>query len=312
MFNQIIEKIEKYSTIIIHGHKNPDFDCLGSQFGLKYSIESTYPNKTVYVINENTDNFIWGTPDNIEDNVFSGALSIIVDVSNADRTYDDRFKLSDFVIVIDHHKNDADFGNLVFIDHTYAACAEAIAHMIKSTDLVVNEKVATCLLAGVIADTGQLRYSNVTVRTLVIYTYLVANGANAEEIHRILSSESILIKRAKGYFLSNFKLSDNNVAYMINDNSVINKLGLDFFTVSRGMVNTMGNIPSVPFWLNFTEDISVNKIVCEFRSASVPIIQIAKKYGGGGHDLACGCSLDSFDNIQEVLNDFDKLASESK
>ncbi len=312
MFNKIIEKIEEYSTIIIHGHKNPDFDSLGSQFGLKYSIEATYPSKKVYVVNEKTDNFIWGIPDNVEDIVFSNALSIIVDVANANRTYDDRFKLSDFVIVIDHHKNDADFGNFVFIDHTYAACAETIAHLIKSTDLVVNDKVATCLLAGIITDTGQLRYSNVTVRTLMIYTYLVANGANSEQIHRILSSESIVIKRAKGYFLSNFKLTDNNVAYMINDSSVIHKLGLDFFTVSRGMVNTMANIPNVPFWLNFTEDVSINKIVCEFRSASIPIVQIAKKYGGGGHDLACGCSLDSFDTIQDVLNDFDKLALESK
>ncbi len=310
MFNKIIEKIEEFDTIIIHGHKNPDFDCLGSQFGLKYSIEATYPNKKVQVVNEKSENFVWGTPNVIEDDIFKGALSIIVDVSNADRTYDDRFKLSDYVIVIDHHKNDADFGDLVLIDPIYAACAETIAHLIKDTNLVMTDKSATSLLSGIITDTGQLRYSSVTVRTLEMYAYLIANGAKAEQIHRVLGAESLKVKRAKGYFLSNFKLTEKNVAYMINDDKVIQNLGLDFFTVSRGMVNTMGNIPNVPFWLNFTEDISINKVVCEFRSASVPIVQIAKKYGGGGHDLACGCSLDSFDDVQSVLDDFDKLASE--
>ena len=47
--NKIREYIEKYDRIIIHGHVRPDGDCLGSQYGLYYLIKDNYPNKEVYV-----------------------------------------------------------------------------------------------------------------------------------------------------------------------------------------------------------------------------------------------------------------------
>ncbi len=310
MDSKILEIIKKYDTIIIHGHINPDFDSLGSQFGLKYSLEATFPSKKVFVVNEKSDKFIWGTPDVLPDETFKNALSIVVDVANQNRTFDNRFNLSDFVLIIDHHKNEADFGDYAFIDASYGATAEIIAELVKETELVINKKCATALISGVMTDTGRLQYSNTTVRTLKMYTYLFENGANVEEINAVLSVEPLKIKRLKGYFMSNFKLTKQNVAYMINDEQFIKNSGVDFFTVSRGMVNTMGKIPDVPFWLNFTENTETNKIVCEFRSAKYPIVDIAKKYGGGGHDLACGCSLNSFAQIDEVIADFDRLAKE--
>ena len=39
---QILKKIKEYNTIIIHGHKRPDGDCLGSQFGLKDIIKDDF------------------------------------------------------------------------------------------------------------------------------------------------------------------------------------------------------------------------------------------------------------------------------
>ena len=43
MINLILEKIKEFDTIIIHRHKRPDGDCIGSQFGLKYFIEYNFP-----------------------------------------------------------------------------------------------------------------------------------------------------------------------------------------------------------------------------------------------------------------------------
>ena len=45
MFEKILQLIEKYDTIIIHRHQNPDGDALGSQIGLKNIIEVNYPHK---------------------------------------------------------------------------------------------------------------------------------------------------------------------------------------------------------------------------------------------------------------------------
>lgn len=43
--NKIREYIEKFDTIILHGHIRPDGDCIGSQYGLYYLIKDNYPNK---------------------------------------------------------------------------------------------------------------------------------------------------------------------------------------------------------------------------------------------------------------------------
>ena len=47
MFIEIYNKIKEFDTIIIHRHKKPDGDALGSQLGLKRAILATFPNKMV-------------------------------------------------------------------------------------------------------------------------------------------------------------------------------------------------------------------------------------------------------------------------
>jgi nanoRNase/pAp phosphatase (c-di-AMP/oligoRNAs hydrolase) len=39
MFEKILSLIEKYDTVVIHRHSNPDGDALGSQIGLKNIIK---------------------------------------------------------------------------------------------------------------------------------------------------------------------------------------------------------------------------------------------------------------------------------
>ena len=43
MFEKILEEIKKFDTIIIHRHKTPDGDALGSQIGLKNVLKATFP-----------------------------------------------------------------------------------------------------------------------------------------------------------------------------------------------------------------------------------------------------------------------------
>ena len=40
MFKKIIEQIEKYDSIVIFGHVNPDGDCYGAQVGLREIIKA--------------------------------------------------------------------------------------------------------------------------------------------------------------------------------------------------------------------------------------------------------------------------------
>jgi phosphoesterase RecJ-like protein len=102
------------------------------------------------------------------------------------------------------------------------------------------------------------------------------------------------------------------VAYRKNDQKVIEESGLDFHSISRGMVNQMAGIIEVPIWANFTEDVEHNVIVGEFRSRGIVIVDIAKKYGGGGHNHACGASLKDWNEVEDILKDFDERVVENE
>ena len=79
----------------------------------------------------------------------------------------------------------------------------------------------------------------------------------------------------------------------------------DAFSVSRGMVNVMSDIKGIDIWVNFTED--GEKVLCELRSSRYNVQPIAVKYGGGGHQKACGADVDDYAMAMEMLEDLRKL-----
>ena len=48
MFEEIRRLIESHETIVLHRHRNPDGDALGSQIGLKHLLLANFPGKRVY------------------------------------------------------------------------------------------------------------------------------------------------------------------------------------------------------------------------------------------------------------------------
>ena len=144
MFSKINELIKKYEKIIIHRHKNPDMDAIGSQLGLYYLIKENYPGKEVYVVGDQNkfdrDNMMM----DVNDGVFKNALSIIVDVAVSNLISDDRYKLAKEVLIIDHHNNEPDIENaVVFMDISYSSAAEYITDIFRSLKYKFNKSASS-------------------------------------------------------------------------------------------------------------------------------------------------------------------------
>lgn len=301
---EIIELIEKYQKIIIHRHFNPDGDAYGSQMGLKRLIEVNYPDKEVYAVGD-VNNFSYlGDVDDIGDDVFEGALCIVVDVAIKRLISDDRYELADHVLVIDHHLNPSDMADTEYNDNTSIACAQIIADLGMQNNWKFDHISAQRLLTGIVTDSGRFVFPSTSAKTLKIAAYLVEQGAVLEEIYSPLYTESLNFKKLKGHFVNNFKLTKNKVAYMKNDLSLKDEYEVTTFTVSRAMVNQMSGIEGVEIWANFTLN-EENEVLCELRSKRYSIVDIARKYGGGGHALACGCTVKDFEEADLVLQDLD-------
>lgn len=302
----LFEKIEQYNTIIIHRHERPDGDALGSQLGLALALKNKYPNKNIYCVGDASRRYgFMGYMDLITDDKYNDALAIIVDVAVANMVSDQRYKLAKEVFVIDHHKNDCDITPNFLQDTSRIAAAEYIAAMLYDRGFEITKDVATALYGGIITDSGRFLYGY-SKNTFIIASKLSESGADAKFIYDNIYVETKEERQMKNYFQNKIQYI-GKVAYMKNDYSVFEKFNVEFQDISRGMVSLMAGISDVEIWCNFTYDKDKDKVICEFRSRNIPIVDVAKKYGGGGHALACGCTINDFKEADLVLNDFLEL-----
>ena len=308
MIKKLIKSIKKYDTIIIHRHSRPDGDALGTQLGLKYAILATYPNKHVYAVGDMNPRISFiGKMDEISDETYKDALAIICDVAVETMVSDQRYKLAKEVYCIDHHTNSSNVcdNDHFIVDSTRAACAEYVAEILMKNKFKLNEDAAKALYTAIVTDSGRFQYNETTPRTLRIAADLLDYGFDPQKIYNKLYVDTLEKRKLTAEFTSRFSLTEKNVAYMFNTKEDLLKYNISFNDCSRGMVSCMAGIENILIWANFTQDPETDKVVCEFRSRGFSIVDIAKKYGGGGHDQACGATIDNFEVAKEILHDFD-------
>jgi len=311
--NQILEKIKSYKKIIIHMHKRPDGDCYGAGFGLKHIIKETYPEKEVYVVGEDADyvSFI-GTPDKITDDVFEGALSIVVDTASEDRVSDQRFKLSEFVIKIDHHIPVKDYGDLIYVDTTRPASAQIILefYLRFKDELKLNMEAAIALYTGIVTDTGRFRFRSVNSDTFKSVAYLLDYGIDFVSVLNKLSVKSENLLKLQGYVLLNFKKTENGVAYIKMTDELVNEFDVSL-EEATSLVNELSTLEDCPVWMLFAE-YEEGFVRARMRSKGPAIDKLANQFDGGGHALACGANLGTWDRTEALLDAADALVKDYK
>jgi phosphoesterase RecJ-like protein len=310
---QILEKIKEFNRIIIHMHIRPDGDCYGAGFGLKNILKESFPEKEVYVVGEKAEyvDFV-GTPDVIEDELFKDALSIVVDTASEDRVSDQRFKLAKFVIKIDHHIPIADYGDLIYVDTTRPATAQIILefYLRFQEELKINMAAATALYTGIVTDTGRFRFRSVNADTFIAVAHLLEYGLDFVDVLSRLSVKSENLMKLQGYVLLNFQKTENGVAYIKMTPDVIDRFDVSL-EEATSLVNELSTLEDCPVWILFAE-YENNIVRARLRSKGPAINELANKYDGGGHALACGANLGTWDKTDELLKDADELVRNYK
>ena len=116
-YSAILEKIEKYNSIVIFGHTNPDGDCYGSQIGLRDVLRLNYPEKKVYAVGTGIHRFVKliAPMDIVSDDVIKQSLAILVDGNDLSRMEDERVYTAKAWIKIDHHMENFKFTEGPFV-----------------------------------------------------------------------------------------------------------------------------------------------------------------------------------------------------
>lgn len=312
---KIIETVESYNKIIIHRHARPDPDALGSQSGLAHLIKNHYPEKEVYVVGDEeiSLNFI-SKMDEISDQFFQEALIIICDTANVERISDERYSKGEKIIKIDHHPNADPYGDLLWIDTSSSSVSEMIYELFETwrdlKGMTMTKEAARCIFTGIVGDTGRFRYPNTTERTFRYVSEVVKQPFSPVEIYEKLEKKSLNDARLEGYILNNFQYFDVGVGAIRLPNQLLEKYQVTTSDASR-LVNTFADVDGLKAWVFFVEE--PDKLIrVRLRSKGPKINGLAQKFNGGGHPLAAGASVHSWEESDNVLEQLKEICAQHK
>lgn len=312
MFKKAKKLIEKYDTIIIHRHSNPDGDALGSQIGLREIIRENYPNKTVYIVGDATKRYAFmegWLPDEISDDTYKNALAIVLDTSAKFMISDTRYTTAAATLRFDHHIFCESICDVDVIDNTFESCCGLLTQFALDCKLKLNPLAAKSLFTGMVTDSGRFRYDSANSRTFRLAAALTEQPFNPNDVYNELYADELPMLQLRATYTLKIQLAGDNVAYIVTTKDELHRLikerGVDSFGISRGMVGTMSDIRGVDSWVNFTE--TDDGVLCELRSKKHNINPIAVKYGGGGHAKASGATVPDLDTAMKMVEDLKAL-----
>ena len=309
MNDNILKSVTKLFSekrnIIFIPHSSPDADALGSCLAL-YHFFNQENEVNIISPNEYTEilNFLPGSENilNYErdkekcENIFNkGDVIFTLDFNSLGRARNLSSlisKSSATTIMIDHHENPDNYADITISNSKMSSTCEMVYDFICSIDKSkIDNKIATCIYTGIVADTGSFRFPSTTSKTLKVGSELINHGVNVTEIFEKLHN-NFQFNRLKllGSTINNFKrISGLPVVYTSitdNDQKVNNFKKGD----SEGFVNFGLSVADILCSVLFIEKKDEGLIKISFRSKGDFKVNIfaSKYFNGGGHEHASG------------------------
>ena len=309
MNDNILKSVTKLFSekrnIIFIPHSSPDADALGSCLALyhffksKNGVNIISPNEYTEILNflpgsENILNFE-RDKEKCEDIINKGDVIFTLDFNSLGRARNLSSlisKSSATTIMIDHHENPDNYADITISNSKMSSTCEMVYDFICSIDKSkIDNKIATCIYTGIVADTGSFRFPSTTSKTLKVGSELINHGVNVTEIFEKLYN-NFQFKRLKllGSAINNFKKIEGlPVVYTsITDND--QKINDFKKGDSEGFVNFGLSVADILCSVLFIEKKDEGLIKISFRSKGDFKVNIfaSKYFNGGGHEHASG------------------------
>lgn len=307
MYKDAFKTIKKYNNIVIVRHVGVDPDAMASQIALKMSIKETFPEKKVFAIGNGTTRFNYiGKLDKITDlEGLKDILLIVLDTPDKKRVDMEDFNEYTYSIKIDHHPFIEKFCDIEIVNDEKSSASEMVFDLIEETKLVMNKEIAETLYYGIVADTNRFMFSNSTSATFkAISIMLEKYNIDIVKCYQKLYMRPFNEIQLFGYMINNLKITENGLGYVKITTEVLNKFKLDSAS-SGNLINELNHIDELLVWTCATEDMKNSCIRISIRSRGPEINKIAEKFNGGGHKLASGARLTSFEDVDLLIKDLD-------
>jgi nanoRNase/pAp phosphatase (c-di-AMP/oligoRNAs hydrolase) len=188
------------------------------KFVVSVDLKNAKVSQIKYTIDKEKLNFIispkegFFTSDDIKSSMSGFKYDLIIvpncqDLESLGRIYDNNidFFYKTPIINIDHSPENEEFGQLNIIDLNAVSVTEIISDIIMGEkEKLIDEDIATCLLAGIIFKTKSFKTANLTPKTLKMTSKLIEVGARREDIvSNLYRSRSLNTLKLWGRVLNN-------------------------------------------------------------------------------------------------------------
>ena len=294
--DSIINEINNAKTLVILTHMNPDGDAIGSSLALYCSLLKLKKDVDVIVPEHSSIyNFLPRINDlKKEPTKEQYDIAIALDCGDIKRLngFSESFENAKCKISIDHHEINTMFADYNFVNPASPACAQILITVIEALGVEIDNEIGTCLLTGILTDTGGFKYPATSAETFEFTAELLRKGVKVSDIYkRVLQTISKKSFELRKVAINRLELLENGkIAFTY----ITNK---DMETVEaeegdhEGIVDIGRDIEGVEvsIFLKETED-GTYKI--SLRSNEyVNVADIALLFNGGGHIRAAGGSI---------------------
>ena len=314
---QILEKIREYDRIFLFRHVRNDGDCVGATKGMKRILQLTWPEKEVYIIDQDTAadlEFLGPEDAPVPDECYADALGIVLDTASEARISNKKYTLCKELIKIDHHIPLESYGDLIWVEEERSSCCEMVVDFYHTfrEELKIDSEAATYLYTGMVTDSGRFKYSGVNGDTLRCAAVLLDVGVDTDTLFARLYLEAYEYLKFKAHIYQRMQITENGVAYIYIDKAMQEEFGLSLEQASA-CVGNLDSIRGCICWIVFIENGDAQQSIrVRLRSRFVHINGVAEQYRGGGHACASGATVYGMDEVQALLRDADAVVKEYK
>lgn len=293
---EVVDLIREHQRFALTTHLSPEGDAIGSALALRLILRRLGKEAVVILQDPLPSNlrFLKGavgvkSPRSLPEQ-FDPQLWFVVDCANFDRLGEGVQRLIESsgkpMINIDHHIDNSHFGQLNYVRPT-AAAAQLIFELAQALK-VIDAEIATSIYAGLVADTDAFRNANTDVAALRDAATLMELGARAHEvIANLYERRKPGELRLLGWTLLHAHIEDS-LAWCALPAGLFAELGASPQDTEH-LADTLRTLEGVRVSVLFKE-LDGGRVKVSFRAkGDFRVNELARHFGGGGHEQAAGC-----------------------
>lgn len=315
--DQLAEWLKAQDDIALLGHVSPDGDAAGSNLAVWHALKAL-GRRAVVCLPGGIPNMYRALPgaDAVVDTEaplpFEPKAALSIDVSDLGRLGEAGqriFESAPARASLDHHHTNPGMGDMLVLDGDAAAAGEIVVDLIDALGVSLTPDMATCLFVAISTDCGQFSYTNTRAKTFRAAARCAEAGIDVDRItERLYRTRSMGRTKLLGLALSGLEVSpDGRMAWARLTEDMLTEAGA-LREDNEGIVNYLIEIEGVQFAALAEQRGETTKLSLRSKAPLNVARDIAAPLGGGGHECAAGCTLET--DIDAALRQVLALARE--